>query len=384
MNRTRTARLVALPVLAVALLSACDAGPVQAGAAATIGTERIGTTTLQQVVDRGLADTTAQQQLGADRSAFQRQVLSRLITGDLLAVAARSKGVTVSEGEVDARLADLAEQLGGTAQLQTQAAQSGIAPKDLRPFVRDLALNDALGDRLVAGTTVPAATLSALYQKNIAQYDQVRARHILLKTAAEAQQVLAQVTADPSRFAAIATARSLDEGSKANGGELAPAGRGAYVKPFEDALFSAKPDVPGIVQTEFGYHVYEVLERRTTTLQQALPALRREALQPQREAALSALLRTTARDEHVVVNPRFGRWDGKTGTVVEAVTTGASGFSRRPPAARSPRPPPTAPGASRRTAPLPTAPSSRRRRPSRSRSRCPPAPSSDVPVTPSR
>lgn len=317
----RSARLLALPALAALLVSGCGQGPVRTGAAASIGDTTISQSTLQQVVARGLADPQAQQQVG-DRVSFQRTVLSRLITGDLLRAAARSKGVSVTSGEVDARTAALATQLGGEQQLETQAAQSGIAKQDLRPFISDLALNDKLADSLVADQQVPATQLAALYQKDIAQYDKVTARHILLKTRAEAEQVLAEVTADPSKFAAIAAVRSLDTGSKAQGGQLAPAGRGAYVKPFEDALFAGKPGQYGIVQTEFGFHVYQVQERQTTTLAQATPALRRQVLQAQREQAVGALLRKTAADRRITVNPRFGRWDSTTGTVVDTAASG--------------------------------------------------------------
>ncbi len=316
----RTVRLVAVSSLSVLLLSACGDAPVRAGAAATVGDARITSTSLQRVVDRGLQDEQAAQQLGTDRAAFQRQVLSRMITGRLLDTAADQRGVTVSEGEVDARVAQFASQLGGQDQLEKQAAQSGIAAQDLRPFIHDLTLNDKLGDALVADRPVPQADLAALYQQNIAQYDQVVARHILLKTAAEAQAVLATVRRDPSQFATIAQEKSLDEGSKVRGGELDPAGRGAYVPEFEKALFSAKIGQYGIVQTQFGFHVYNLLERRTTTLAQATPELRRQALAQPRETAIAELLRATAAKEQVRVSPRFGRWDAETVSVVEATS----------------------------------------------------------------
>ena len=127
---------------------------------------------------------------------------------------------------------------------------------------------------------------------------------------------------DPSQFAGIAAARSLDEGSKANGGELAPAGRGAYVAEFEAALFGAKEGDYGVVQTQFGYHVFNLLERRTTTLAQATPQLRRQALAEPREQAIAELLRDTAEQETVRVNPRFGEWDPETVSVVEAALEG--------------------------------------------------------------
>ena len=319
---TRTVRLVAAPILSILVLTACSGSPVQAGAAATVGGERIDTRVLTSVVDRGLSDEQAAEQLGADRPAFQRQVLSRLITGRLLRTAAAERDVEVTEGEVDARLAEFSTQLGGREQLEAQAAQSGIAAPDLRPFIRDLTLNDKLADDLVGDQQVPAAALASLYQQNIAQFDQVVARHVLLRTAAEAQQVLATVRRDPAQFATIAEQRSLDEGSKARGGELDPAGRGAYVTEFENALFSAKEGDYGVVQTEFGFHVYNLLERRTTTLAQATPQLRRQALAEPRQQAMAELLRETAEEEKVKVNPRFGDWDPETVSVVEAGAEG--------------------------------------------------------------
>lgn len=333
---TRTVRLAAVPgplaLCAVLLLSACGGSPIQAGAAATVGDERIDTRALQAVVDRGLSDEQAREQLGADRPAFQRQVLSRLITGRLLRTAAAERDVEVTDGEVDARLAEFAGQLGGREQLETQAAQSGIATPDLRSFVRDLTLNDELADDLVADQQVPASALRALYQQNIAQFDQVVARHVLLKGAAEAQQVLATVRRDPAQFAAIASTRSLDEGSKATGGELPAAGRGAYVPEFEAALFGAKEGDYGVVRTQFGYHVYNLLERRTTSLAQATPQLRRQALAEPREAAIAGLLREVAGQERVRVNPRFGEWDPETVSVVEAGLEGPGVVSSPAPA----------------------------------------------------
>ncbi|MDP9433778.1 MAG: peptidylprolyl isomerase [Actinomycetota bacterium] len=306
--------------LAVLVLSGC-AGPVRAGAAAVVGDDTVSTERLRGVVERGLADPQAAQQLGADRPAFQRQVLSRMISAELVEVAARERQVTVSEGEVDARTAELVESVGGQEQLEQQARASGVGVQDLRPLLRDVTLNDKLADALVEDEQVPPQTLRTLYQQNIAQFDQVRARHVLLRTQAEAQQVLAQVRRDPASFARLAQERSLDEGSKANGGELPPAGRGTYVREFENALFSARPGQAGVVRTEFGFHVYELLERRTTTLEQATPVLRRQALQEQRAAALGTTLQQTADELGVRVNPRFGRWDDQQLQVVEREST---------------------------------------------------------------
>ena len=313
---TRSSRRIAAATgLAVLLLSACGEGQLRPGAAAIVGEQRITSDSLQQVVDRGLEDPQAQEQLGQDRAAFQRQTLARLINREVLEEAARREGVTVTDGDVDAQLQRFAEQAGGREALEAQAAQSGIAPQDLPRFVRDVVLDQELGDALTEDLEVPPATLQSLYQRGIAQFDRVQSRHILVQDEAQARSLLQQVREDPSRFEDLAAEFSLDTSNKDQGGDLGLAGRGQFVPEFEELLFSAEPGTYDVVQTQFGWHVVHVQDRQTTSLAEATPELRRAALQEQRQAATQELLREVARDLGVRVNPRFGQWAAETGSV---------------------------------------------------------------------
>lgn len=314
----RSSRLVASTGLAVLLLSGCGSGSVRPGAAALVGEQRIPVDTLQEVVERGLADPQAEQALGQDRSEFQRQVLSRLVNRQVLRAAAEREGVTVDDGDVDAQLQDFAAQAGGEEALEAQAAQNGIAPQDLQPFLRDVVLEQALGDALTEDEDVPQEQLEGLYQQNIAQYDRVRSRHILVADEAQARSILAQVREDPSTFADLAAEFSTDTSNKDQGGDLGSQGKGQFVPAFEALLFSAEPGTYDVVQTEFGWHVVNVQERQTTSLAEATPELRRAALQEQRGQATGDLLRDVASELGITVNPRFGRWDAESGTI-EAV-----------------------------------------------------------------
>jgi parvulin-like peptidyl-prolyl isomerase len=314
----RSSRPVVSAGLAVLLLSGCGSGSVRPGAAALVGDERITVDTLQEVVERGLEDPQAEEALGQDRSAFQRQVLSRLVNREVLQAAAEQEGVTVDDGEVDDQLQDFAAQAGGEEALEAQAAQNGISPEDLQPFLRDVVLEQELGDALTEDEDVPQEQLEGLYQQNIAQYDRVRSRHILVEDEAQARSILAQVQADPARFEELAAEFSTDTSNKDQGGDLGLQGKGQFVPEFEALLFSAEPGTYDVVQTQFGWHVVNVQERETTSLQEATPELRRAALQEQRAQATGELLRDVAKRLGVTVNPRFGRWDPETGSI-EAV-----------------------------------------------------------------
>jgi foldase protein PrsA len=317
-TRPRLALTAGGPLLAaLLLLTGCASGDSRPGAAAVVGDQRIETDELQEMVERGLSDPQAAQQLGEDRAAYQRLALSRLINTAILEEAAEQEGLTVTEGDVDKQLERFAQQAGGRESLEQQAAQSGIAPQDLKPFVRGIVLDQSLGDALTEDLDVPAEDLQGLYQQNLAEYDQVRSRHILVPDEAVAREILGNVQADRSRFAPLAAQFSTDTSNKDNGGELGLAGRGQFVPEFEEAVFGAEPGEIVLVETQFGWHVVEVLERKTTSLAEATPELRRAALQNERQTRVQEVLQEISERVGVTVNPRFGTWNPETGQIEE-------------------------------------------------------------------
>lgn len=90
-----------------------------------------------------------------------------------------------------------------------------------------------------------------------------KARHILVETEKEAKDIIAALKKGGS-FDKLAKEKSIDTGSKSNGGELGWSSAGAYVKPFADALQNLKKgnttDQP--VQTSFGWHVVRLEDVR--------------------------------------------------------------------------------------------------------------------------
>ncbi|MDD3266937.1 MAG: peptidylprolyl isomerase [Burkholderiales bacterium] len=76
---------------------------------------------------------------------------------------------------------------------------------------------------------------------------------------AKAEQILAQVKANPAKFAELAKQYSQDPGSAANGGDLGYFGKGVMAKPFEEAAFAMKTgQVSGVVETQFGFHILKL------------------------------------------------------------------------------------------------------------------------------
>jgi peptidyl-prolyl cis-trans isomerase D len=124
---------------------------------------------------------------------------------------------------------------------------------------------------VAAGIEVSDRAVADYYAANAAQFGQPELRsasHILIAVdksadAATRAQAKAKVTElaqtlqkAPGRFAELARTQSQDPGSAAQDGSLGSFGRGMMVKPFEEAVFSMKPnEIRGPVESDFGYHI---------------------------------------------------------------------------------------------------------------------------------
>lgn len=80
----------------------------------------------------------------------------------------------------------------------------------------------------------------------------------------QAEEVLAQVKANPSEFAELAAQYSADTGSASRGGDLGYFNQGVMVPEFEQAAFALSVgEISDIVKTGFGYHIIMVTDKKT-------------------------------------------------------------------------------------------------------------------------
>jgi peptidyl-prolyl cis-trans isomerase D len=124
---------------------------------------------------------------------------------------------------------------------------------------------------VAAGIVVSEQAVADYYAANPAQFGQPEQRsasHILIaadkkadaatraQAKAKATELYQTLKKNPGRFAELARTESQDPGSAAQDGSLGSFGRGMMVKPFEDAVFSMKPnEIRGPVESDFGYHI---------------------------------------------------------------------------------------------------------------------------------
>lgn len=147
------------------------------------------------------------------------------------------------------------------------------------------------------GETRPASVQQALVS-------QTRARHILLRTSPqqsdeEARQRLEQMRQQIRRgedFAALASAHSDDQASRARGGDLGWVAPGMLVPQFEQAMNALKlNEISAPFKTPFGWHIVQPLERRQA----------QASLETERARIREALLRRRSDEEWELVLRRL-------------------------------------------------------------------------------
>lgn len=205
--------------------------------------------------------------------------------------------------QLDARVR---ESLINLELLSRAALDKGLDKNPQLAAALDIRRKDQLAkaylDDYVKAHPVTDAEIQATYDKAKAGpiEPEYRARHILVKTEAEAKKIIADL-GKKAKFEDLAKKHSQDPGSAKNGGALDWSNRGAFVKEFSDAMASLKKGetTKTPVKTQFGYHVIRLDETRQPQLP-PLDAVRGEItkqLQQQRIRDAIAATRADAKIE---------------------------------------------------------------------------------------
>ena len=201
-----------------------------------------------------------------------------------------------------------------------------------RAYVTDLQKNP---EKLVTD-----ADVEQYYKEHPEEFEEVHARHILVSTRAEPEDPTAPpmpdkakkdadkkpkvLTKDEARkkaqtildrvrkgedFAKLAEENSDDPTSKVKGGDVGYFAKGGMVAPFQDAAFAMKPgEISDLVESEFGFHIIKVEDRRTKPLddpqakQQITEKVRQDKLQKHIEDIAARSKVEVA--ENFTVNPK--------------------------------------------------------------------------------
>ncbi|MEH7180805.1 peptidylprolyl isomerase [Neobacillus vireti] len=202
------------------------------------------------VAESKAGDITQEELYEAMKEKVGAQALQQLVYEKVL-----SDKYEVTDKELDAKVAELKEQLGEN--FDAALAQYGYQNED--DFKETMKL----------GMLQEKAAMKAIKvtDKEVKEYydnykPEIKARHILVEDEATANEVKQKLDAG-EKFEDVSNTYSTDEAAKANGGDLGWFGPGAMVPEFEEAAYALKKDeISGPVQTSHGYHIIQVTDKK--------------------------------------------------------------------------------------------------------------------------
>jgi peptidyl-prolyl cis-trans isomerase SurA len=314
--------LAVVVVLAVAGLTGCRTDP---SVAAYVGDGQISVVQLQSAVDQRLGDPGVAAAVKGKESQFSRLVLGRLVEERVYAAVARDRGLQIGNDQVQAQVAFL---LGGQdpTQVYEQLAGQGIARQDVTENVRQQLIRQqiAAAEGLPGGLSDQA--LQARYAQVRGSLAQVQLGYITVPDQATATAVLAQLTASPAAYPALAAKYpgnfTLPQPQSYSSDQVPAPLAAAVSKAAPNTGFTVPvAETGGIVVgfvTGVAYPSYQ--DVRSQLVQEATTAIDQKA-NPVVDKVRSRL--------HVTVNPRYGVYkDGSvqtdTGGVVDILSSGTA------------------------------------------------------------
>jgi peptidyl-prolyl cis-trans isomerase C len=239
---------------------------------------------------------------------FDQQALSQLIAGELIYQAGLKLAVKDLDKKVDDRLAQHRARFANAEDFAKAIKALDMDEKGLRDFTRrDIVVANFIEQAIAAKIRVAEEETRKFYDQNPDKFkrgEMVRASHILLgvdvkasaeekKKAREKAVKLRKELAAGADFASLARENSTCPSSK-QGGDLGFFGKGQMVPPFEQVAFALKPgEISDVVETQFGYHVIKLVEKKaadTVDFKDARPRIEEYLKNQKIQAALNAYL----------------------------------------------------------------------------------------------
>lgn len=272
-------RVLAGLILALSA-SAAPAGPSPAGGAgvaASVNGVSIQKQTLSDVVGAVIARSVDPPD-SAQAAELRKQALDSLIAFELLYQESQARQLTPDDDSVAKAIQDVAAKFESPKAYRAALRAQKTTPADVERETRKmLAVNRVLDEVVWKDVRVDEGAVRAFYEENAQQFvrpEAIRIRQVLVRASpgspsagrdtgrAKAQEVVRRLR-EGEEFAAVARAESDDAMSAARGGDMGYLSRGTMPQAFEDAAFRLQPgEVSDVVETQFGFHVLSVTDRR--------------------------------------------------------------------------------------------------------------------------
>ncbi len=213
----------------------------------------------------------------ADLTTFKNRILENLIDAEVLYQQSQKEGVNIDDQAVNEQIEAIKKRFSDEEAYKKAMEGMDVSEKEIQAQIqRGLAINQLLDTNVRQKITVTEEESKKFYNNNpnlFKQPEQVKASHILIKVAPDAEESKKIQARKKIETVQIKVRQGEDFGllAKANSegptaqrdGDLGYFNRGRMAKPFEDAAFALNVgEVSGIVETQFGYHLIKVTDKK--------------------------------------------------------------------------------------------------------------------------
>lgn len=228
-------------------------------------------------------------------------VLQQMVDKLLIDQYAANNKITASDADIDAQMSKI-EANFPAGQFEMVLKQQGLTVQDARDIVREQVLLKNAVDKDIKVTQPQIDAYLKTNKIDMNSPSQVRVRHILVKSHADALKVEGLLKSGQD-FAALAKQYSVDPSSKDKGGELPIFGPGQMVAPFQAAAFKLKVgQTSPPVQSPFGWHIIQ-MEQIIPNSKATIIAAIQSQQEPNATTALIQQLRQQAKIDYN--DPRY-------------------------------------------------------------------------------
>jgi peptidyl-prolyl cis-trans isomerase C len=240
---------------------------------------------------------------------LRASIVDGLVARTLLLQQARARGIAVGAEQVDRAFLALRSEYPGTS-FDDMLAQERLSVAELRTRLRDqLTIEKLFQDEVFPRVQVPDEEVAAWYAAHPGEQEEperVHARQIVVQTREEAARLRDEVRRKPATFAAVASRASIAPEGK-RGGDLGWFGKGQGMPEVFDVCFRLQPNaISDVVPSPFGFHVFQVIEKRPParrTLEQARPAIAARLLRERRARAQEEYVAALRSQAKIQIDP---------------------------------------------------------------------------------
>ncbi len=210
-------------------------------------------------------------------------ILESILVGKLLLDQAEIDSIEVSDNEVEnnvkRRIQGILQQAQGNEDVVTQLFNKSMLEieQDLHKPIKEQMLTERMQNKITSNIKVTPSEVQKFY-RNLNKEEiplipeTIEIKQIVLKPEIPAEEIqrikdrlnqFRDQIQQGQKMSTLAVLYSEDPGSQPRGGELGLMPRGQLVPEFTAVAYNLKKgDISRIVETDFGYHIIELIERK--------------------------------------------------------------------------------------------------------------------------